>query len=234
MNEPDILIRCDGLAKRFGRVEAVRNASFALRRSALTALLGENGAGKTTTLKMMLGFLRPDAGTISRAGGPVGYVPEQPAFSPWLTGAALLDLTARAGRIGPRELAARARASARTLGFDEGLLGRAVRSYSLGNHKKFAYLQSLVLEPDVLIVDEPFTALDPVAIKSVRELFLGFKARGRTVLLSSHLLSELEKVCDDVVIIRKGEVVFRAGMAEVRARGTDLERLFLKYAVERG
>ena len=226
----DILIRLNGVSKRYGRVEAVRNASFALRRGIVTAFLGENGAGKTTTLKMILGFLAPDSGTIVRSGGRIGYVPEQPAFSPWLTGGALLDLTARAGRVPRDVLESRIRSGAGILGFDEGLLARAARTYSLGNHKKFSYLQSLVLDPDVLAVDEPFTALDPIAIKSVREMFVDFKGRGRTVLLSSHLLSEMEKVCDEVVIIRRGEVVFQGDPARGRGERTDLESLFLEHA----
>jgi ABC-type multidrug transport system ATPase subunit len=224
------LLSLDKVSKTFGRVQAVRNASFSLRRAALTGFLGENGAGKTTTIKMILGFLAPDSGTIVRNGGTVGYVPEQPAFSPWLTGAALLGLTARAYRLSRAVLESRTRDAARVLGFDEGLLSRPARTYSLGNHKKFAYLQSLVLDPDVFVVDEPFAALDPLAIRRVRELFLDLKGRGRTLLLSSHLLAELEKVCDDVVIIRRGEVVYQGVAGRGREGEAGLERLFLEYA----
>lgn len=224
------ILRLSGVSKRYGRVEAVKGASFTLRRSALTAFLGENGAGKTTTLKMVLGFLGPDAGTVERKGGRVGYVPEQPVFSPWLPGAQLLDFTGRAGRLSRSELESRIRVQARILGFDEALLKRTVRTYSQGNQKKFSYLQSLILDPEFLIVDEPFAALDPIAIKSVRDLFLELRRHGRTILLSSHLLSEMEKICDDVVIIRRGEVVFHDEMGRIAALGMDLERLFLGFA----
>jgi ABC-type multidrug transport system ATPase subunit len=226
----DDIVRLAGVSKRFGSVEAVRGATFALRRSALTGFLGENGAGKTTTIKLILGFLKPDAGAVDRGSERVGYVPEQPAFCPWLTGARLLELTARAVGLPLAELRARARFYGRILNFDEALLARTIRTYSLGNHKKFSYLQSLILDPDLLIVDEPFAALDPVAIKRVRDLFLDLKARGRTMLLSSHLISELEKVCDDVVIIRRGDVVFQGELRSLRAEGRDLESLFLEFA----
>lgn len=228
MNEDIIRLNC--VSKRYRRVEAVRNATFGLRRSALTAFLGENGAGKTTTIKMILGFLTPDAGVIERRMGSVGYVPEQPAFSPWLTGARLLELTARAVSLSRDELESRIQEYGRILNFDETLLRRTVRTYSLGDHKKFSYLQSLILEPDLLIVDEPFTALDPVAIKNVRDMFIELKGRGRTLLLSSHLISEMEKVCDDVVIIRRGEIVFHDEFRRVREMGKDLESLFLEFA----
>lgn len=224
------IVKLSGVSKRYRGVEAVRNATFALRRAALTAFLGENGAGKTTTIKLILGFLTPDAGAIEKRPERIGYVPEQPAFSPWLTGARLLEYTARAGSLSRSDLESRVREYARLLNFDEALLERTVRTYSLGNHKKFSYLQSLILDPDFLIVDEPFTALDPVAIKSVRDLFLDLKRQGRTLLLSSHLISEMEKICDDVVIIRRGEIVFHDGYGRVRETGKDLEGLFLEFA----
>jgi ABC-2 type transport system ATP-binding protein len=224
------IVKLIGVSKRYRRVEAVRNATFALRRAALTAFLGENGAGKTTTIKMILGFLTPDAGAIEKRSERIGYIPEQPAFSPWLTGVRLLEYTARAGSLSRSDLESRVREYARLLNFDQALLERTVRTYSLGNHKKFSYLQSLILAPDFLIVDEPFTALDPVAIKSVRDLFLDLKRQGRTLLLSSHLISEMEKICDDVVIIHGGEIVFHDEYGRVRETGKDLESLFLEFA----
>jgi ABC-type multidrug transport system ATPase subunit len=224
------ILKLSGVSKRYRKVEAVRNATFVLRRAALTAFLGENGAGKTTTIKLILGFLTPDAGAIEKRPERIGYVPEQPAFSPWLTGARLLEYTARAGSLSRSDLESRVREYARLLNFEQALLERTVRTYSLGNHKKFSYLQSLILDPDFLIVDEPFTALDPVAIKSVRDLFLDLKRQGRTLLLSSHLISEMEKICDDVIIIRRGEIVFHDDYGRVRETGKDLESLFLEFA----
>jgi len=232
------MIEAHKLVKRFGRVEAVRDVSFKTRKGTITAMLGENGAGKTTTLKMALGFLRPDSGSVSIAPGRVGYVPDRPVFFPWLDGWAVLGL-ARArsngnGRDGNgRDFGAAVLASARSLLFDPALLRRRPATYSAGNGKKFAYLQSLLPEPDLLVVDEPFSALDPPSIKCVRDILCGLRDSGKTVLLSSHMLAEMERIADGFVVLRRGQTIAHAGLREWRllrsARtGPDLESVFLR------
>jgi len=220
------LLRAERLGKRFGAVEAVKDATFDVHPNTITAFLGENGAGKTTVLKLVLGFLSPDSGRFSLATERVGYVPERPAFFPWLRDDEILSGTARAFGLSGREADRVIDGLCRRIAFDPRLLGRKVHTYSLGNQKKFSYLQSLLVHPDLLIVDEPFSALDPVTIKSMRALFRELKAQGKALLLSSHLISELEKVCDEFIIIKGGRVV---------AQGTlvgqpDLESLFFHYS----
>jgi ABC-2 type transport system ATP-binding protein len=231
------MIEVHKLAKAFGRVEALRDVSLKTRKGTITAMLGENGAGKTTTLKIILGFLRPDAGTVLIAPGRVGYVPDRPAFFPWLDGWAILGL-ARPLRHGPasgngRDLAAAVLAASRSLLFDPALLRRRPATYSAGNAKKFAYLQNLVLEPDLLVADEPFSALDPPSIKCVRDILCGLRDSGKTVLLSSHMLAEMERIADGFVVLRRGRTIAHAGLREWRllrtARtGPDLESVFLR------
>ena len=231
------MIEAHRLVKRFGRVEAVRDVSFKTRKGTITAMLGENGAGKTTTLKIVLGFLRPDAGAVSIAPGRVGYVPDRPAFFPWLDGWTILGLGRARGR-GPapgngRDFGALVLASARSLLFDPALLRRRPFLYSAGNAKKFAYLQNLVLAPDLLVADEPFSALDPPSIKCVREILCGLRDAGKTVLLSSHMLAEMERIADGFVVLRHGQTIAHAGLREWRlmrsARtGPDLESVFLR------
>ncbi len=234
------MIEAHKLVKRFGRVEAVRDVSFKTRKGTITAMLGENGAGKTTTLKLVLGFLRPDGGSVSIAPGRVGYVPDRPVFFPWLDGWTILGL-ARTGPRGNgrdgngRDHGAAALASARSLLFDPGLLRRRPASYSAGNAKKFAFLQSLLLEPDLLIADEPFSALDPPSIKCVRDILCGLREAGKTVLLSSHMLAEMERIADGFVVLRRGQTIAHAGLREWRlmrsARtGPDLESVFLRLS----
>jgi ABC-type multidrug transport system ATPase subunit len=233
------MIEAHKLAKRFGRVEALRDVSFKTRRGAITAMLGENGAGKTTTLKIALGFLRPDAGSVAITPGRVGYVPDRPAFFPWLDGWAILGL----GRPRPegqaagngRDFGASVLGAARCLLFDPSLLRRRPHAYSAGNAKKFAYLQSLVLAPDLLVADEPFSALDPPSIKAVRDILCGLRDAGKTVLLSSHMLAEMERIADAFVVLRRGQTIAHAGLREWRlmrtARtGPDLESVFLRLA----
>jgi ABC-2 type transport system ATP-binding protein len=221
-----VLLQTERLGKRFGTVEAVKDATFCVRPNTITAFLGENGAGKTTVLKLLLGFLSPDSGRFSCAAERVGYVPERPAFFPWLRGDQILQCTARAFGLSGREGGRVIDGLCRRIAFDASLLGRKVQTYSLGNQKKFSYLQSLLINPDLLIIDEPFSALDPISIKSARELFLELRAQGKALLLSSHLISELEKVCDEFIIIKAGRII---------AQGTlvgqpDLETLFFHYS----
>jgi ABC-2 type transport system ATP-binding protein len=232
------MIEVHKLVKNFGRVEALRDVSFRTRKGTITAMLGENGAGKTTTLRIVLGFLRPDAGSVAVAPGTVGYVPDRPVFFPWLDGWTILGL-GRAKRRGNgrngngRDFGASVLASARSLLFDPSLLRRRPATYSAGNAKKFAYLQNLVLYPDLLVCDEPFSALDPPSIKAVRDLVCGLRDAGKTVLLSSHMLAEMERIADGFVVLRRGQTIAHAGVKEWRLMrtsrtGPDLESVFLK------
>ncbi len=211
-----VILRAKGLAKRFGHVQALHQVDLELIRGKLTVFLGENGAGKTTTLKIILGFLFPDAGSVEKIQQDlrIGYVPEQPAFFPWLKGEEILELTAGLFGRGESELKKRRDDAAAFLSFDVSQLNRRVRTYSHGNQKKMAYLQSMLINPDLLIVDEPFTALDPVAIKQVRDLFIRLKEKGKTVFISSHLISEAEKLADQVIIIKQGKTLLQVDWPE--------------------
>jgi ABC-2 type transport system ATP-binding protein len=222
-----------GLARSFGRVRAVRRADFSVRRGAVTVFLGRNGAGKTTTLRAVLGFIRRDAGTVVLDAGVVGYVPEYPAFFPWLRGVEVLDLTARTAGLDIGGTRARVAALAARLDMDPGILARRAATYSPGNRKKLAYLQNLILRPDFLIVDEPFSSLDPPGIRAVRALVLDLGADGASVLLSTHLVREAEEIAEDFIIIREGLVVVQDNLARCRRNGAGadagLERLFFLY-----
>jgi ABC-type multidrug transport system ATPase subunit len=230
------MIEVRRLAKRFGEVEALRDVSFRTQKGAITAMLGENGAGKTTTLKIVLGFLRPDAGAVAVGPGRVGYVPDRPAYFPWLDGWTVLEL-GRAGRVNGngRDFRGSVLAAARELLFDPALLRRRPGSYSAGNLKKFAYLQNLVAGPEVLVVDEPYASLDPPSVKAVRDVFCGLREAGKTVLLSSHMLAEMERIADAFIVIRRGATIAQAGLREWRVlrsarTGPDLEAVFLRLS----
>jgi ABC-2 type transport system ATP-binding protein len=229
------MLRVDGLVKSFGRVKAVRDVSFSLDGGRITAMLGENGAGKTTTIRMVLGFLRKDAGRVFLGTARIGYVPEHPEFFPWLSGAEVLALTACAAGLEPRRLLAGVRALCEQVLLDPALLARRPATYSSGNAKKLAYLQSLAAGPELLIVDEPFAALDPPSIRRMRDLFGEMRKAGAAVLLSSHMLAEMDRVADDFLIMRKGQVAARSGLQEYRSRflpgaAPDLEAIFMSLA----
>ena len=231
MKSPVLTVR--NLARRFGSVRAVCDVSFSLERGRIAVLLGENGAGKSTTIRIVLGFVRRDEGDVLLDAGIIGYVPEQPSFFPWARGKDLLASTALLHGI-PRDGAKqRAFEWCEKLPFPPDLLQRRVSSYSQGNRKKFSYLQSLMLSPDLFIADEPFAALDPVSIRNARSLIRELAASGRGVLLSSHLISEVGKVYDDVIVVHRGAVVLRARREDL-GPDTDLEALFLKAVGREG
>jgi ABC-2 type transport system ATP-binding protein len=174
---------------------------------------------------------------VAIAPGRVGYVPDRPVFFPWLDGWTILGLArSRGGHHASgngRDFGAAVLAAARSLLFDPSLLRRHPGTYSAGNAKKFSYLQSLVLAPDLLVADEPFSALDPPSIKCVRDMLCGLRDAGKTVLVSSHMLAEMERIADGFVVLRRGETIAHAGLREWRllrtARsGPDLESVFLR------
>lgn len=209
-------ILTERLVKRFGRFEAVRGASFCVRSSSITAFLGENGAGKTTTLRIILGFLRPDSGRVSLCAEKAGFIPERPVFFPRLKGVDIIGATSLKFGIPSAVAEARVEELSSRLSFDLGLLARRADTYSAGNQKKFAYLQSLLIYPSLLVADEPFSTLDPQSIVAVREIFVEMRSEGKTVFLSSHHLSELEKLCDDFLVIRRGRIVARDNLPRLR------------------
>ena len=183
--------------------------------------LGPNGAGKTTTVKVLLGLVGATSGVARIFGKPagdaearrrVGYLPENFRFHDWLTGDSLLDFHARLSGV---SLAERRERIPKVLDL-VGLHGRGrdrIRSYSKGMTQRIGLAQAIIHEPDLVLLDEPTSALDPVGRREVRDLIRSLRARGMTVFLNSHLLSEVEMVCDRVAIVDRGRVV-RSGPLE--------------------
>ncbi|MGD8167725.1 ABC transporter ATP-binding protein [Herbiconiux sp. P16] len=203
-----------GVARAFGGVQAVRSATFEARPGAITALIGPNGSGKTTLLLMLATLLRPDAGTI-RIGGidpiaephrvrpMIGWMPD--ALGSWanLTVRSALEMTHRMyGH--DRATAARRAAELITLTQLEPLADRATRVLSRGQKQKLSLARALANDPRVLLLDEPASGLDPVARVELRELLLGLAAQGRTILISSHVLAELDELATDAVYLDHG------------------------------
>ena len=218
-----------GLAKRYGRRLAVDDLTLHVDVGEVVGLLGPNGAGKTTTVKMLLGLVRPTDGSATLFGTAVskpearrkvGYLPEQFRFPAWMTGARLLELH---GRLAGLDADARRHHATTALEL-VGLSGREtepIGSYSKGMQQRIGLAQALVGDPALVILDEPTSALDPIGRRDVREVVRSLRARGTAVVLNSHLLSEVEMVCDRVVIVDRGRVV-RTGRLDELA-GTALE-----------
>jgi ABC-2 type transport system ATP-binding protein len=227
-------IQVAGLRKRFGRVVAVEDVSFTVGYGRITGFLGPNGAGKTTTLRMLLGLIRPDAGTAAIAGKPY---PE--LASPAQTVGALLDAAAHPGRSGRDHLRVLAAAAEIPQGRADQLLAtvglaHAARQraggYSLGMRQRLGLAAALLGDPAVLVLDEPASGLDPQGIRWLRDLLRSLAAEGRAVLVSSHILAEVAQTADDVVIIHYGQTVTQASLTDLLAArpGASLEDIYLE------
>jgi ABC-2 type transport system ATP-binding protein len=222
----DVVLRTKGLVKRFGEITAVDGLDLEVRRGEVVGLLGPNGAGKSTTIGMVLGLITPTAGTAEVLGrdvrthreealAGVGAMLEVTSFYPYLSGRANLVSVAllRGGdavrRVDP--LLAR-------LGLAER--GRSkFRTYSLGMRQRLGIASTLLGDPGLVILDEPANGLDPAGQREIRELIRELAGEGRGVLLASHLLYEVEQVCDRVLVIKKGKLVVGGTIAQVTQRG---------------
>ena len=216
-------LRTRGLTKRFGHVLAVDGLDLTVERGEVLGFLGPNGAGKSTTIRLLLGLLRPTAGDaevmgvpaqdVARAHRHLGYVPGDVALWPQLTGAEVLELLGNLS--GDVDAAYRDELVER---FELDLHVRC-RAYSKGNRQKVALVAALMSRPDVLLLDEPTSGLDPLKMETFREVLAEAAGRGQTVFLSSHLLDEVQDVCERVAILRAGRLVTVAGLDQLRRQG---------------
>ncbi len=231
------VVRLEEVSKAYGAVRAVNGLSLSIRQGEILGFLGTNGAGKTTTIKMLLGFFRPDAGRLTVLGGDpcepatrrtIGYMPETAYYYPYLNVRELLALYG--GLCGMPKPLVRARSDEliERVGLQDAG-GRLLRNYSKGMLQRAGIAQALLHDPELLILDEPFTGLDPLARIQCRDLILELKRQGKTVFFSSHELSEAELICDRVAILKQGALVWSGAMSEVAGDGQqNLERVFLK------
>jgi len=203
-------IEIQGLTKRFGKVHAVTDLSFTVEAGRVTGFLGPNGAGKSTTLRMLLGLIRPDAGVgridgrryedLAHPSAQVGVVLEDASFHPGRTGRNHLRVLATAGRHPAR----RVDEVLAEVGLAGAAADRRVKGYSMGMRQRLAIAAALLGDPEVLILDEPANGLDPPGIRWMRDLLRAQAGRGRAVLVSSHLLSEVAQSADDIVVLSHG------------------------------
>jgi ABC-2 type transport system ATP-binding protein len=216
-------IEIQGLTKRFGDVTAVDNLSFTARAGAVTGFLGPNGAGKSTTLRMLLGLVSPTAGSATIDGKPytalsqpfrrVGAVLESDAFHPGRRASDHLRVLAEAAEL------PRSRVDAVLAEVELTDVGRRrVKTFSLGMRQRLGLASALLGEPDVLILDEPANGLDPEGVHWLRQFLRNFADDGGTVLVSSHLLAEVARTVNDVVIVANGRLVTHSSLADLTKR----------------
>jgi ABC-2 type transport system ATP-binding protein len=217
-------VETHGLTKRFGDNVAVNGVELLIPRGCAFGYLGPNGAGKTTLIRVLLGLTRADAGTMSLLGYPVpkerakalarvGAIVDEPRFHGHLTGRQNLQLLAAA-----REQAARDRIAPSLERV--GMLHRAddrVSKYSMGMRQRLGVAACLIGDPQLLILDEPMNGLDPAGMHEMRDMILSLVAEGRTIVLSSHLLDEVERTCDAVAIVDRGNIIRQGPISELLA-----------------
>jgi ABC-2 type transport system ATP-binding protein len=229
---PASLVVIEDLTKTFRtpflrrRVEALRGVSFRVASGSVTGFLGANGAGKTTTLKVLLGLLAPTSGKVSLFGVPVpdraararvGFMPEAPSFPPNLSALEIVAFSATVQ--GARNVTARSEDSLRRAGLEASAWSRPTTALSKGQAQRVGLAAAIVAEPDLLVLDEPMSGLDPIGRSEVRALIAEEHARGRTVLFSTHVLSDAEELCSHVCMVDRGRVVVDAPLPELLRGG---------------
>ncbi len=237
----DSAIILSGVRKSYGRTMAVRNLSLRVSQGELFAFLGPNGAGKTTTIKMIVGLLRPDEGSVSVCGHAIGsngvaakarlaYVPDQPFIYDKLTGREFLYFVAEMFSIPTQQRDLRLNTLIRRLDIGE-FLDHLTESYSHGMKQKIVLAAALLHDPAVLVIDEPMVGLDPRTVRSVKNLFTEHTRNGGTIFMSTHTLEIAEALADRIGIIHRGDLIAVGTLAELKKqakREHSLEDVFLE------
>jgi ABC-2 type transport system ATP-binding protein len=234
MKEPRPIIKAEGITKSYRagfwgrRVTVLSDLSFTVGENEIVGFLGPNGAGKTTTIKVLNRLSFPDSGTVSIFGERigqrpefhrrVGFMPEQPYFYEYLTGLEFLGLCGHLSGLGGREIADRSRAMLAHVGIERA--GRtSIRKYSKGMMQRLGLAQALLHDPELVILDEPMSGLDPMGRMEVRNIIRELKAAGKAVFFSSHIISDVEALCDRVIMIHRGRKVAEGSVEELMGKG---------------
>ncbi|MBE0480604.1 MAG: ABC transporter ATP-binding protein [Dehalococcoidia bacterium] len=221
-------VECRGLTRTYGNIVALDNLDISVEEGVIFGFLGPNGAGKTTTLRILTGLGRATSGSARVAGevvrpnstplqSKIGYLPEEPAFYNWMTGREFLTYAGRLFRLPGAETARRCDELLELVDLS-GAASRRIGGYSRGMRQRLGIAQALINRPAVLFLDEPGSALDPLGRAEVLQTLLRLKAQATTVFLSSHILADVERVCDIVAIVDKGRLVVKASIEELRRR----------------
>lgn len=223
------VIETRDLRKTYGRIEALKGVSLRVEKGQIYGLLGQNGAGKTTLIKILLGIVRLTDGDAELLGAPagavdvrrkVGYLPEDHAFPGYHTGYSLMDFYGSLYGVPASERKKRIPDTLEQVGI-AGRMHYKIKTYSKGMKQRLGIAQALMHDPDLIILDEPTDGVDPMGRREIRELMSQLKERGHTIFLNSHLLGEVELICDRVAILQQGKLVREGTIAELtKTKGT--------------
>ncbi len=215
-----------------GRRQVLADVSLTIRRGEIYGFVGLNGAGKTTTIKIALGLTHPDAGTVRLFGedvsadpcARVGYAPEKPGFASFLTGLEVLEYAARL--LGCRLPGARFQEVLERVGLWDDR-GKQVANYSKGMQQRLALAAAMLHDPDLYVLDEPSSGLDPLGRRLVKEILKELRRAGRTVFFSTHILADVREICDRIGVIHQGRMVFEGTLEQFNPTQGDLEERFV-------
>lgn len=230
------IVEIEGLSKdyevgfwRKRKVRALDGLSLNVKPGGIFGFLGGNGAGKTTTIKILMGLLFPTEGAAKILGSPIddvnmrsriGYCPENPYFYDYLTPLELLDYFGRLFGLDATTRGSRSADLLNAVGLDEAAWKRQLRKFSKGMQQRVGLAQALINEPEIVFLDEPMSGLDPVGRREIRELIAGLKTKGTSVFMSTHILSDVEALCDEVAILRKGKLFATGDLQELLSQNT--------------
>ena len=231
------MIILDSVTKNFGAFTAVDNVSYTIQKGESFALLGPNGAGKTTIVRMLLGFIQPTSGSIKINGLPasvpqsrehIGYIAEQHKIPPYLTGYEYLLRHASLIGLSGKDAAKEADRVLEIVSM-KGSERKKSAVYSSGMKQRIGLGAALLGQPTLLILDEPITGLDPVGIRDVRKILETLRGKGVTVMLNSHVLSEVEKTCETTAIMHQGKILIKDNIRAIMQDHETLEDVFFRY-----
>jgi ABC-2 type transport system ATP-binding protein len=236
------MISLENVTKKYGTMTAVDGVSYTVNRGEFFALLGPNGAGKTTIVRIILGFSRPTKGTISINGIPagraasrkkIGYLAESHRMPPYISGleylmrhASFCGLTGGSAKKAVGDII-------ELVGMN-GSEKKKASAYSKGMAQRIGFGAALLGNPELLVLDEPVSGLDPLGMRDVRVILEEFKNRGNTIILNSHLLSEVEKLCDTAAIMNKGRIVIKDSISNIVRDHETLEDVFIRHVEGKG
>ena len=236
------IVELKDVSRTFAGVNAVNGLTLSLGKGEIMGFLGTNGAGKTTTIKMLIGLLKPSAGQVVLFGdgdpsdpavrAKIGYMPEIAYYYPYLNARELLAFYGGICGMDSKTVKARTEELLEAVDLKDAAK-RPLKTYSKGMLQRAGIAQALLHDPDLLVLDDPFTGLDPLARIHFRELMRSLRNQGKSIFFSSHELGETELLCDKVAIMKKGKCVYQGPVAELAGDGeSNLERLFLKKLEE--
>ena len=236
------VVELKDVSRTFAGVNAVNGLTLSLGKGEIMGFLGTNGAGKTTTIKMLIGLLKPSAGQVVLFGdgdpsdpavrAKIGYMPEIAYYYPYLNARELLAFYGGICGMDSKTVKARTEELLEAVDLKDAAK-RPLKTYSKGMLQRAGIAQALLNDPDLLVLDEPFTGLDPLARIHFRELMRSLRNQGKSIFFSSHELGETELLCDKVAIMKKGKCVYQGPVAELAGDGeSNLERLYLKKLEE--